>query len=267
MDKARAAALLARGDSAEEAVDPSRCLARTWNHGRGIQCSKARPADRDFCAQHQAAADSEKGLPHGRYGDDVPLVKRAEFRKQRLSNETMSLTSLSAPMPVAATDIPVIESIRSAQDAPRLVRNMQNAPSFAMRMGTLQALDRTPQAQLPAFVSSGGLPVLEKLIRIDGHCRFACLTVLAKLPVSAQDIRPTKLEALVEQISQAKGGDKEEQMKATSIIQRWRADSVFAEPSAAAAESRKRPRPEALAAPAAARAEAQRPRAAVKEEA
>merc|ERR1719443_421090 len=184
MDKARAAALLARGDSAEEAVDPSRCLARTWNHGRGIQCSKARPADRDFCAQHQAAAESERGLPHGRYGDDVPLDKRAEFRKQRLSNETMSLTSLSAPVPVGV-DIPVIDSISSAQDATRLVRNMQNAPTYAMRMGTLQALDRTPQALLPAFVSSGGLPVLEKLIRIDGHCRFACLTVLAKLPVSA----------------------------------------------------------------------------------
>jgi len=62
-------------------VNMERCNARTWNAGRGGQCSKAKcGSDSDFCRAHMA---DEKWRNHGRVDGPIPVGKLREFMRTR----------------------------------------------------------------------------------------------------------------------------------------------------------------------------------------
>jgi len=68
-------------------------------------------------------------------------------------------------------------------------------------MGTLVALDRTPVAQMFAFIVAGGVAVLAKWLRFHGECRSACLTVLEKVPSCCNDLKEHRVMDIVKQIA------------------------------------------------------------------
>merc|ERR1712216_969723 len=60
-------------------VNPERCYARTWNAGRGGQCSRAKCGDGSpFCRVHAAG---EKWKTHGRVDGQIPARKLCEFMR------------------------------------------------------------------------------------------------------------------------------------------------------------------------------------------
>jgi len=71
------------------AVNCERCLARTWNKGKGGQCSKARAGSSDFCQQHLAGG---RWQTHGRADGPIPAAKLREFlRAQAASSSAASV--------------------------------------------------------------------------------------------------------------------------------------------------------------------------------
>merc|ERR1719453_1999021 len=62
-------------------IDEKCCMARTWNDGKGGQCTRPRAENSDLCAMHIKQRDSEKGLVHGRVDGEVPEKKLEEFKR------------------------------------------------------------------------------------------------------------------------------------------------------------------------------------------
>ena len=62
-------------------IDLTRCMARTWNDGKGGQCGKPKRPGGRFCLFH-AKQEGEKGW-HGAVDGDIPLGKLVEFRRKR----------------------------------------------------------------------------------------------------------------------------------------------------------------------------------------
>ena len=52
-------------------AEGERCMARTWNRGKGAQCSRRRAEGSEYCAQHADAA-AKGALRHGRIDAKPP---------------------------------------------------------------------------------------------------------------------------------------------------------------------------------------------------
>eukprot|EP00435_Cladocopium_sp_Y103_P022723 s2347_g5.t1 len=57
-----------------------RCMARTWNGGKGGQCSLPKTAKSDFCTRH---AENLKWQVHGRVDGHIPSKKISEFERSK----------------------------------------------------------------------------------------------------------------------------------------------------------------------------------------
>ena len=57
-------------------VDPSKCLARTWNFGKGGQCTKSKLAGERFCK------GCARRLVHGAVDGPIPEKKLIDFQKE-----------------------------------------------------------------------------------------------------------------------------------------------------------------------------------------
>ncbi|CAL1129085.1 unnamed protein product [Cladocopium goreaui] len=57
-----------------------RCMARTWNGGKGGQCSRPKTANADFCTRH---AENLKWQVHGRVDGHIPSKKIGEFERSQ----------------------------------------------------------------------------------------------------------------------------------------------------------------------------------------
>lgn len=79
--------------------DRSRCAARVWARGRGLQCTRKVFAPHEFCAFHQRDHDSQHGLAHGRIDELVPASKIKDFMNAR-----SSLTSFSSESGSSSSD-------------------------------------------------------------------------------------------------------------------------------------------------------------------
>lgn len=83
-----------------EEVDPSCCMARTWNNGRGGQCMRRRKVGCDVCGIHI------REIAHGRLDGPVPARKLEEMKRA-----CAALAGLAAP---AAQQMPCQRSIVAA---------------------------------------------------------------------------------------------------------------------------------------------------------
>ena len=83
-------------------TDGSRCLARTWNAGRGGQCAAApeRDSEAQVCARHRLPAQQAHGLVTGA----IPPVKLAAFRKSARGTAIAQVQNPSQPDPPSAGD-------------------------------------------------------------------------------------------------------------------------------------------------------------------
>jgi len=194
-----------------------RCMARVWNRGQGGQCSRRRTEDSELCGQHDLEAQ-QRGLTHGRIDGEIPKEKLLEFTvaSVRMLQGDEDAACRSQPPPAQSrskpaarsrselrrrSDVPEIDPISGTADAVRLVNAMRNAPTERVRLGTLVALDRTPAAQMFAFIVAGGVAVLAKWLRFHGECRSACLTVLEKVPSCCNDLKEHRVMDIVKQIA------------------------------------------------------------------
>ena len=66
-----------------DSVDETRCLARTWNGGRGGQCGKVCAPGRDLCKGHAG----EGKLGHGKVNGKIPEAKLREFLRAGAKEE------------------------------------------------------------------------------------------------------------------------------------------------------------------------------------
>ena len=57
-------------------IDPSKCMARTWNFGKGGQCTKSKLAGERFCK------GCARRLVHGAVDGPIPEKKLIEFQKE-----------------------------------------------------------------------------------------------------------------------------------------------------------------------------------------
>ncbi|CAE8614496.1 unnamed protein product, partial [Polarella glacialis] len=200
-------------------IDSSRCMARIYNEGLGGQCSRKRDHPKFLCGSHQTMMDTKGRLTHGWIDGAVPEAKATE------------ISLLAAPVAAAASvnhrsrDGSASEPAAASGDPLKLLEAMRNAPSDRTRMGALLGLERLPREKLTQFVSAGGLAVLERWIRAYGETRFACLTLLQKLPVTGQDLLQSRIAAAVE-LAEQTDKQADNRQKAAAVIDRWIADSL-----------------------------------------
>ena len=72
-------------DFTPSVVDLGRCLARTWDAGRGGQCRRLKPSGADVCAS------CAKGcLAHGRVDGPIPTTKLAAFQSTKTKKDAAS---------------------------------------------------------------------------------------------------------------------------------------------------------------------------------
>jgi len=185
-------------------ADIRRCQARIWNDGNGGQCSRARALPGELCGVHQSLLERDGSLPHGRMDGVIPSSKQVEYKNAQLENSIDHLraggsTSRSNPlrrgsarsglggrlhsMRHGAADLQAIPPITSDLQAQKMVEGMRNAPTDRMRLSMLMAVDCTHPSFLPAFVTCGGVHILEKWTRDHSECCFACLVLLQQLPL------------------------------------------------------------------------------------
>ena len=61
-------------------VDSKKCLGRTWNEGKGGQCTKKPGAGADLCSGHACKVGTDKWL--GKVTGEIPAAKLKEFEKR-----------------------------------------------------------------------------------------------------------------------------------------------------------------------------------------
>lgn len=79
-----------------------RCMARTWNGGKGGQCSRPKTAQSDFCTRH---AENLKWQVHGRVDGHIPSKKIGEFER---SKEILEVRKVSKKWSNAMSACPVV---------------------------------------------------------------------------------------------------------------------------------------------------------------
>ena len=58
-------------------IQMDKCMARTWNDGKGGQCHNLPSADSEFCTNH---LKNRQWQVHGRVDGQIPLKKMSEFQ-------------------------------------------------------------------------------------------------------------------------------------------------------------------------------------------
>lgn len=173
-------------------ADRRRCLARIWNEGAGGQCTRLKEQNGDLCGNHQSMYIRDGFLPHGRIDGVIPDKKRSEYESAQLAHSTDRLSpagrrslTLQDRLRTMGTEVALqpIPPMASEAEAQKMVEGMRNAPTDRMRLSMMVAVDRTPLTLMPAFISSGGVSVLEKWIRERPELRFPCLVLLQQLPL------------------------------------------------------------------------------------
>eukprot|EP00928_Gymnodinium_smaydae_P095203 TRINITY_DN814_c0_g1_i2.p1 TRINITY_DN814_c0_g1~~TRINITY_DN814_c0_g1_i2.p1 ORF type:complete len:820 (+),score=186.04 TRINITY_DN814_c0_g1_i2:183-2462(+) len=205
-----------------------KCMARVWGNGVGGQCSRPPRAGGDLCAQHCNLLETNGCLPHGRVDGEVPTEKREEFHSGKVG------FNVESAVPMSGSVSSGFKALQSTEDVATLLNTMKNAPSDRMRMGTLSSLDCSRPELLRAFVSQGGLGILGPWLRKHSECRYACLLVLHKMPItSAKDLEAGHLAAAVTTLSRLDGKE-EMRRSASELLDRWRAAGLIGGGAAAA---------------------------------
>jgi len=160
----------------------------------------------------------------------IDLREQSKFTAPSRTGQLASGEQHTPPVEPSARAQPImpeIDPMSRAGDADRIVGLMRTASNDHVRIAILMALDRTPLSHLPAFVSAGGLALLERWIRTRDECRFACLTMLQKIPLNSQDLRDARIPSAVSDVARL-DTKSDCRKKATAILETWRATGVLA---------------------------------------
>lgn len=194
-----------------------RCLARVTVEGVSSQCKSKRKLPKFLCGIHQRVLDEHGKLNHGW----IDGVNPDQLNKL-------------APTPKAVTTDPKLWQSRALEmkpmsvpaDALKLLEAMRSAPSDRLKLGALMSLEQSPRTCLPAFVAAGGLAVLERWLTQSADSRYACLTILGKLPVSTHELKQVHMVEAVESVEQL---DKLQDncQKATDLLEHWVSSGII----------------------------------------
>eukprot|EP00933_Yihiella_yeosuensis_P022928 TRINITY_DN17945_c0_g1_i1.p1 TRINITY_DN17945_c0_g1~~TRINITY_DN17945_c0_g1_i1.p1 ORF type:complete len:586 (-),score=112.90 TRINITY_DN17945_c0_g1_i1:207-1964(-) len=198
-----------------------RCKARTWNQAHGGQCTSRRKPGKLLCGIHQNMLDTTGVLSHGWIDGRIPSEKAMD--RSQASSSQAGVGNVQHWQSRASDGV---KPMATGSDSLKLLEAMRQAPSDRLRLGTLRALEQSHQSCLPSFISAGGLAVLERWLRTSPDMRFACLTVMLKLPVRATDIQQARLAAAVQSVEQ---GDKlpDSRQKAATLLDRWASEGLI----------------------------------------
>jgi len=222
-----------RVDSSDVSRPPAAAAAAVGGGGGLRSSSVASPTDRRPPATASVPPSAASNLLRATQQQAAAQQPAA----QAASNSASA--ARETPRSTASDAFDKVEPITSSEDALRIVNAMRNCKTDRQRLGLLNALDRSQRSLLPAFVTEGGLAVLDKWIRTAADIRFPTLAVLQKIPVFSHDLKQARIPSAVDIVARLDASQANRQ-KAIAVLEAWRAEGLIPPQAPSAVEGQKR---------------------------